>query len=139
MSLTVQQIDSNYIDQVFPVVKSFIAAGLENTDSCTVEDAKAFLERGDWQLLVAFDEKNVISGAYVTTYNYEPAGKIAIIISAGGKGLASQEVFEQACNIFKSFGAIKVQALASDSGARLFNRVGLKKKANLVEKTLWAE
>lgn len=137
MSLTVQQIDSNYIDQVFPAVEHFIAAGLKDIGDCTAEDTKEYLERGDWQLFAAFDTDNAIKGVYVTTYNHSPAGKIAIVISAAGKQLASIEVFGQLCEVFKASGAIRVQALAKESAARLYKRVGFESKAILVEMELW--
>lgn len=136
MSLEVRLIGSKCMPRVFPQVKNYIASGLEDANDCTVDDAKEYLMRGDWQLFVVFNAENEINGAYVTTYNPAPAGKIAIIISAAGKGLASQDVFSQLCEIFKVSGAIKVQALARESAARLYKRVGFDNKAILVEKIL---
>jgi hypothetical protein len=139
MSLIVQQIGPKCVPKVFPQVRNLIASGLEDTDDCTAEDAKGYLERGEWQLYAAFNTENEIKGVYVTTINYSPTGKIAVIISAAGSGLASQEVFGQLCEAFKVSGATKVQALAKESAARLYKRVGFKNKAILVEKTLWVE
>jgi hypothetical protein len=139
MNLEVRQIGPKCLPKVFPEVKGFIEDGLKDTDDCTVDDAKGYLERGDWQLFAVFDADNVAKGAYVTTFNYAPAGKIAVIISAGGKSLASQEVFGQLCGVFKDLGAAKIQALAKESAARLYKRVGFENKAILVEKKLWAE
>ena len=139
MSLTVQQIGPKCMPMVFPQVRNFIASGLEDTDDCTAEDAKEYLERGDWQLYAAFNANNEIKGVYVTTINYSPAGKIAVIISAAGKGLASMEVFSQLCDKVKELGAVKIRALAKESAARLYKHVGFKEKAILVEMKLWAE
>ena len=139
MNLVVREIGPKCMPMVFPKVKGFITDGLKDTNDCTADDAKEYLDRGDWQLLVVFDDKNIIAGAYVTTYNYSPTGKIAIIISASGKGLSSQAVFGQVCEIFKVSGAVKIQALAKESAARLYRRAGFDNKAILVEKKLWVE
>ena len=139
MNLEVRLIGPKCLSAMFPRVQGYIAKGLKDTDDCTATDAKEYLERGDWQLFAVFNEENEIKGAYVTTLNQAPTGKIAVIISAAGDGLASQEVFSQLCEVFKVSGATKVQALAQESAARLYKRVGFKNKAILVEKTLWAE
>jgi hypothetical protein len=139
MSLEVRQIGIKCMPAIFPKVEGFIAEGLKDTDDCTADDAKQYLERGDWQLFAVFDEENEIKGAYVTTLNHAPTGKIAVIISAAGGGLASSEVFSQLCESFKVSGATRVRALAKESAARLYKRVGFVEKAILVEKKLWAE
>jgi hypothetical protein len=137
MTLTVRQIGPKCMPRVFPEFRAFIAEGLKDTDDCTAEDAKEYLERGDWLLFSVYDDQNEVKGAYVVNYNHAPAGKIAVIISAAGKGLASAEVFGQLCEIVKASGATKFQALAKESAARLYKRVGFENKAILVEKTLW--
>jgi hypothetical protein len=139
MNLEVRQIGLKCIPKFFPLVKDLIDAGLQDTDDCTADDAKEYLEQGIWQLCIAFSSENEIKGVYVTTINPSPTGKIAIIISAAGSGLASQEVFSQLCEVFKGLGATKVRALAKESAARLYKRVGFTEKAILVEKKLWAE
>jgi len=139
MSLEVRQIGLKCMPRVFTQVKDLIAEGLKDTDDCTADDAKGYLERGDWQLFAVFNAENEIKGVYVTTLNHAPAGKIAVIISAAGSGLASSEVFGQLCESFKAFGAVRVRALAKESAARLYKRVGFEDKAILVEKKLWAE
>jgi hypothetical protein len=136
MSLTVVQIGPKCISKVFPEVAGFIEQGLAPSNDINVNQAKDLISTGNWQLFAVFNEEKVINGAYVTTINNSPTGKIAVIISAAGKGLAGQEPFEQLCKIFKELGVTRVQALASDAAARLYRRVGLNKKAIFVEKKL---
>lgn len=136
MSLTVIQINQNCIPRVFPLVMGFIEEGLAPSNDININQAKNLLFTGNWQLFAVFNEEKVIKGAYVTTINDSPTGKIAVIVSAAGKGLAGKEPFEQLCKIFKGFGATRVQALASDAATKLYSRVGLNKKANFVEKKL---
>jgi hypothetical protein len=139
MSLEVRQIGLKCMPKFFPLVKDLINEGLQDTDDCTADDAKGYLEQGIWQLYIAFNLENEAKGVYVTTINPSPTGKIAVIISAAGSGLASAEVFGQLCKSFKEFGATKVRALAKESAAKLYKRVGFVEKAILVEKKLWAE
>jgi len=139
MTLEVRQIGPKCMPRVFPEVKGLIDEGLKDTDDCTADDAKEFLMRGDWQLYAAFNVENEIKGVYVTTINPSPTGKIAVIISAAGRSLASMEVFSQLCDKVKELGAVKIQALAKESAARLYKHVGFKEKARLVEMKLWVE
>ena len=136
MTLEVRQIGPKCMPRIFPQVAGFIEQGLAPSNDINVNQAKDLISTGNWQLFAVFNEEKVIKGAYVTTINDSPTGKIAVIISAAGKGLAGQEPFEQLCKIFKGFGATKVQALANDAATRLYSRVGLNKKANFVEKKL---
>lgn len=139
MSLEIRRIGLKCMPRVFPEVKDLINEGLKDTNDCTADDAKEYLERGDWQLFAAFNDDCKIKGVYVTTINPSPTGKIAVIISAAGKGLASMEVFSQLCDKVKELGAVKIQALAKESAARLYKHVGFREKAILVEMRLWAE
>jgi hypothetical protein len=55
------------------------------------------------------------------------------------EALASTHCFEQVCEIAKSMGATKIQALAKPAAARLYRRAGLVEQAILMEKRLWVE
>jgi len=139
MNLSIKTVGAERIAQLFPAVEGFIGQGLSNTDDCTVDQVKLFLMNGTWQLLVVIDEKNLIVGCYVLSIVNSPNDRTATIVAASGKGLAGQEIFDQVCEYVKALGATRVQALAKESAARLYGRVGLKEKAILVEKRLWAE
>jgi len=139
MNLSIRTVGAEQVAQLFPAVESFIGQGLSNTDDCTVDQVKLFLMNGTWQLLVVIDEKNLIVGCYVLSIVNSPNDRTATIVAASGKGLAGQEIFDQVCEYVKALGATRVQALAKESAARLYGRVGLKEKAILVEKRLWAE
>ena len=139
MSLSIRTVGAERIAQLFPAVEGFIGQGLSNTDDCTVDQVKLFLMNGTWQLLVVIDKKNLIVGCYVLSIVNSPNDRTATIVAAAGKGLAGQEIFDQVCEYVKALGATRIQALAKESAARLYGRVGLKEKAILVEKKLWAE
>jgi hypothetical protein len=138
MTLVVEPVPVSQVPQVIPVALPFIESGLEHTDSVTAEQAKVYLSEGRWVLLVASNEHNVVQGAYVLSIVNDPNHRVATIVSAGGAGLASQEAFDQVCEIAKKFGATKIQVLAREAAARLYKRAGLEDKAMLMEKMLWA-
>jgi hypothetical protein len=139
MSLKVHQIDILYLPIFFPLAKSFIEDGLKHTDDCNVDDVKKYLNNEEWKLLAVFNNENLVTGAYVITYNDTPTGKMAIIISAAGKGLASKAVFDQLCDVVKTNGAVKIRASTRESVARLYKQVGFESIAILVEKKLWVD
>jgi hypothetical protein len=136
MTLSVQHVPVNYIMRTLPLVKHYIAAGLEHTDDCTIEQAQVFLSNGQWLLYVATDEENKIHGVFVVSILNSPNDRTAMIVSAGGRGVINGSVFDQLCDLLLLEGSTKVQALARESATRLFKKIKLYKKANLVERKL---
>lgn len=130
--MKVQYVAPEFVPQVLPVVRDYISAGLEHTDSCNVDHACAFLSTGAWALLVAIVEQE-IKGAYVLSFSNSPTDRTALIVSAAGTGLASQDAFDQVKAIARQMGATQIQVLARESAARLYKRVGLTDKATLME------
>jgi hypothetical protein len=129
--MIIQHVHPDLVPQVLPAVRSHIEKGLEFTDSCNVDHACAYLTTGAWTLLVAVDEG--IKGAYVLSFSNTPTERTALIVSAAGAGLASQDAFDQVKALAKQLGATQIQVLARDSAARLYKRVGLTEKATLME------
>jgi hypothetical protein len=134
-NILVKQIPTELTYQFMPLVKDHIEAGLADSD-LNYEQAKVFLTNGSWLLLIALDEQENLLGAYTIAFANNPSDRVATIVSAGGRGLASQSAFDQICEIVKSYGATKIQALAKESAARLYRRVGLNERASLMEKKL---
>jgi hypothetical protein len=129
--MIIQHVHPNQVPQLLPVVRSHIERGLEFTDSCNVDHACAYLVTGAWTLLVAVDDG--VQGAYVLSFSNTPTDRTALIVSAAGAGLASQDAFDQVKEIAKQMGATQIQVLARESAARLYKRVGLAEKATLME------
>lgn len=134
-NILVKQIPTELTYQFMPLVKDHIEAGLADSD-LNYEQARVFLTNGSWMLLIALDDKDDLLGAYIIAFSNNPSDRIATIVSAAGRGLASQSAFDQICEIAKSYGATKIQALAKQSAARLYRRVGLAERASLMEKKL---
>jgi hypothetical protein len=134
-NILVKQIPTELTYQFMPLVKDHIEAGLADSD-LNYERARVFLTNGSWMLLIALDDNDDLLGAYIIAFSNNPSDRIATIVSAAGRGLASQSAFDQICEIAKSYGATKIQALAKQSAARLYKRVGLSERASLMEKKL---
>jgi hypothetical protein len=121
------------VHDVWPHAEEFIKSGLEwGGDDYTIDQAKAFISRGEWMLLVAIEEGAVRGAAAVHIYNM-PNYRTAFIISIGGKLVSSQDTFAQMCAIFRQFGANRIQGVARESIARLWSRYGFHEKYSLVE------
>lgn len=131
--MIIQHVPLNLVAQVWPQAKEHIAKGLEHATTYSINHAEVFLANGSWVLLVAVDNENAITGAYAVAFQNEPASRTAFIVSAAGTGLASQAAFDQVKSIARGMGATKIQALARESAARLYKRVGLQAKATLME------
>jgi len=137
-NLVIRLIPTDLVNQFIPLVKSHIEGALTHAD-VSFEQVKVFLTGGSWSLLLVTDEEENLRGAYTLAYTNGPNDRVATIVTAGGAGLASQYAFDRVCEIAKSNGATKIQALAQQSQARLYRRAGLVEKAILMEKKLWVE
>lgn len=137
-NLEIRTIPVELVNQWMTLSRSHIEAGLEGS-GLSFDQARVFLSNGSWILLIALDEEQNLVGAYTLMLANEPNDRVATIVTAGGRGLASTQAFDQVCEIAKSMGATKIQALAKESAARLYRKAGLVDKAILMEKRLWVE
>ena len=134
MNLTVKSVPTQYVHQTWSLVDKFLADALKwGEDDYTVEQAKAFLARGDWLLLVAVDEENNIHGAAAVNFINMPNDRVAFIVAIGGKLISNKDTYEQMTALFKSYGATKIQGAARESIARLWTRYGFKERYRIVE------
>lgn len=125
------------VHQFLPLVRWYVESALSNTD-LTFEQVRVYLSSGAWNLILCFDEKKEIQAAVVLCLVNEPNDRTATIVTTGGSpGVITRGNFEQLCEIAKSLGATKIQALSTRKGARLFRRVGLVERSVVLEKKLW--
>jgi hypothetical protein len=118
-------------------VEPLIEAALSDTDTITPDQTIEKLHSGEFTLVMVFGDSGFL-GAYVLSFSDESNGHICMIVCAGGRGLASQEAFDNLCEYAKQKGASRIMALAKKSAARLYERVGFKEKTSIMEKLLWA-
>jgi hypothetical protein len=140
MNLTVQYVDNNFVQQLWPKVKPFIedamAKGGDFPDwaaSYTVDHIQAFLAAGQWLLLVATDENGEIHGAATVSFINYPLHRVAFITAIGGKLISNDDTFEQLKLILKQRGATKIQGYGRDAIVRLWKRYNFEPRNTLVE------
>ena len=92
MTLTIQPVDVNYVQQVWPLVKDYLNDGLHKDDdspewsACyTLDHVQQFITGGQWLLLVAADETGHIHGAATVSFANYPIHRIAFITLIGDR------------------------------------------------------
>lgn len=137
MTLTIKSVSVTYFHQTWPLVEHFIADALKwGEDDYTVEQAKAYLAKGEWLLLVAVDDENTVHGAAAVNFSNMPNDRIAFVVAIGGKLISSKDTYEQLTALLKGYGATKIQGAARESIARLWTRYGFKERYRIVEAKL---
>ena len=143
MALTVQPVDINYVQQVWPLVKEYLNDGLHKDDdspewsACyNLDHVQAFIAAGQWLLLVASDENGDIHGAATVSFSNYPMHRIAFITLIGGRLISSKDTFEQLKLLLKQRGATKIQGYGRPAIVRLWQRYGFEPRTTLVETQL---
>jgi hypothetical protein len=134
MTLQIRPVMAPYVQQTWDMVKDFLDSGLKwGDDDYTLEQARLFLSRGDWLLVVAVDEQNAIHGASAVNFINMPNDRVAYVLTIGGKLISSQDTYQQFCKVVKGYGATKIQGAARESIAKLWTRYGFKERYRIVE------
>jgi hypothetical protein len=137
MNLSIQSVATAYIHQTWPLVEGFLAEALKwGEDDYTAEQAKAYLARGDWLLVVASDEENKIHGAAAVNFFNMPNDRVAFVVAIGGKLISNEDTYSQFSTLLKTYGATKIQGAAREAIARLWTRYGFKERYRIVEAKL---
>jgi hypothetical protein len=131
--MKVQTVGVEYITQIWSGVAPYIERALQYTDDYSLDQVKVFLTTGAWILLVAVDDLQQIHGVATVAFNNGVNDRTAIITTTGGRQVVNQDIFDQVCRIVRGMGATRVQVYTRDSATRLYEKVGLAKKATLME------
>jgi hypothetical protein len=136
--LNVQFVDTNYVQQVWPLVEGYIQDSMDHapTGAYNIHQVKVFLTSGQWILLVAVDDKNVVHGAATISFVNYPNHRIAFVTNLGGKIVVNPETFKQFKQIAAQYGATKLQAYCRKSMVRLLSKGGFEPITTLVEVSL---
>jgi hypothetical protein len=135
MTLKIQPVNTQFVNQVWEQVEPFIKSAEEKFGGAeyTTEQIKVYLITAGWLLLVATDEQNKIQGAATVSFINYPNDRVAFITAIGGKLVSNPDTFGQMSVLLKANGATKIQGLAKEAVARLWKRFGFEDKAILVE------
>ena len=140
MNLTVRPVDVNHIQQVWPMVGGYIQEAIDKggefpewANGYNLSHVQGFVTSGQWLLLVAVDEAQVIHGAMTVSFLNYPMHRVAFVTTTGGKFIANPELLEQLKALVKVHGATKIQAFCRESMVRLLSRAGFEPRNMLVE------
>lgn len=140
MNLTIRHVETNHVQQVWPLVKPYIVEAFEKGSDFpeefqdyNIEHVQAFVAMGQWTLIVAIDEAGEIYGACTVSFINYPRHRVAFVTAIGGRLISSDETFEQLKRLMKSFGATKIQGFGRDAIVRLWKRYNFEPRNTLVE------
>jgi hypothetical protein len=140
MSLSISHVETNYVQQVWPMVKPFIEEAMTKggdfpdwAQNYTADHIQSFLTNGAWLLVVAVDDNNIIHGCATVSFINYPMHRVAFVTAIGGKLISSQETFEQFKILLKLRGATKIQGYGRDAIVRLWKRYDFEPRNTLVE------
>lgn len=134
MALEIKYIPVQYVAQTWPLVKKYIANAQQyDTGDYTVEQIKVYLSTGQWALVVAADEQNVVHGAMTLSFISYPNDRVAFVTSTGGKSIINKDSLKQLKAIAQQMGATKIQAAVRPSMARLLGRTDFYERYMIVE------
>ena len=122
------------VDAVWLTVENFFSKVLKRHDAeFSLEDLKNFILNGQWKLFAFVNDDEIINGAAVVSFVSYPKSYVAFVTCIGGKTLVNSTYYEEFMKILKSYGVDRVQGYVTDSVARLYKKVGVAKRTNLVE------
>ena len=132
--MNIRTVGHQYINQTWDLIEKYIVESQQyGGGDYSSEHVKVYLTNGQWVLIVAVDEQNVIHGAMTITFNNYPNHRVAFITATGGKGIITKNSLQQLREILKSFGATKIRAAVRPSMERLLHRVGFYKRYTIAE------
>jgi hypothetical protein len=135
MNLKIVPVPTQFVNQMWGQVEAHIKSAEEKFGGAeyTTDQIKVYLVTGQWMLLVAVDEGDVVHGAATINFVNYPNDRVAFVTAIGGKLVTNPDTFKQMSDIFKANGATKIQGVAKEAIARLWKRFGFEEKAILVE------
>jgi hypothetical protein len=140
MTLHIRPVGVNYVAQTWQYVEQFLQEALEKgeptpewSENYNLSHVQGFVSSGQWALIVAVDENNVIQGAATVSFVNYPKNRVAFITLIGGKLISNQDTYSQFSVILKDAGATKIQGMARPAIARLWKRYGFEERTTLVE------
>lgn len=135
--MIIQEVDTSYVNQIWPQVEPFIADALQH--SCgeyTADHARVFATSGSWTLVVATMDSGTIRGAALVSFFNRPRDRVAFVMAIGGRLVTSVDTWHQFEDIMRAHGATCLEGAARESIARLWSKYGMQHKYSIVGKSL---
>jgi len=137
MSLKVQQVPIEYVNQIWGHVEHFIESALEySSGDYNAEEVRVMVTQGSWHIIVATDDENTIQGALVVSYFNRPSERVGFVVAIGGKLVSNRSTWAQFEDILRSNGATYLEGAGRESIVKLWSRYGMKQKYIITGKSL---
>lgn len=139
MNLSIRPVETHFVQQVWPLVEGYLQSALDKGEGpadYNIHHVQMFLTSGQWLLVVAVDEDNVVHGAMTVSFINYPLNRVAFVTATGGKGIINATALEQLKAITKARGATKIQAFGRESMIKLLGKSGFEPRNTLVEVTI---
>ena len=131
--MKIQYVPLAAVHKVWGIVAPFLEEALDHSNGdYTVEQVKVYISGGEWLLLVAVDDADVVCGAAAMKFYNRPSDRVAFVVAMGGKLITSQDTFDQFKGYCVANGATVVEGTARESTVRLWTRYGFKEKSRIV-------
>ena len=137
MSLSIKQVPTEYVNQVWPKVEGYIESALYHAcGDYNTDETKVMVVNGMWSLVVATDEANDIHGAAVVSYFNRPSARVGFVVAIGGKLVANKDTWAQFEHILRANGATYLEGAGRPAIIRLWSRYGMEPKYTITGKEL---
>jgi hypothetical protein len=133
MAITAHIVEPAYVNATWPLAEKYIKDALDSADLAgvpkehhlyTLEHVQAYVASGNWQLLIALEDGQVLGAAVVSYINY-PLHRVAYIVAIGGRLITNKDTFTQLKSILKGCGATLLQGHGRPAIVRLWKRFNL--------------
>ena len=132
--MNVYCVPQDAINPIWDKVEPFFKRALKNHDAeFSLEDLKDAVSTGRWSLFAFINDDNILNGGAVVSFMSYPKSYVAFVTCVGGKSLINPQYYEKFMALLKSYGADRVQGYVTDAIVRLYGKIGVAKRTNLVE------
>lgn len=123
------------VKDFWPRCRDFIISGLMASEESSINIVYEDLLKDKALLIIQLNENGEVYWAMVVRFINTPNIRVAWIISIGGSGVVkSQDEWTDIKNKIKNIGgASKIKAVAKNSQARLWKRMGFLNSASIIE------
>lgn len=132
----IRQIAAKDIDQHWEVIKPMLERAIikSKCNDYDIVDVYNYISNKQWRLYVV--EEDSIIGAMAVAFQVYPHDIVAYITVIGGRAISTKEHSNQFFDLLKAAGAHRIQGACSPAVVRLWRRLGLQPKYQIVESTL---
>ena len=136
--MDIRSVGTEYVHQTWPLVEHYIEESFNRglaggTNDYTLDQVRVYIASGQWLLIVAVDEQNIIHGAMTLSFINYPLNRVAFVTATGGKMIINNDTFEQLQRIAKYHGATKIQAMARPAMVKLLKTCGMEPCNTMME------